>query len=82
MGRVFLGVIVPIGAGFIVLEEEPKTPAIFDRIRSRLGTQNMSLEEMVARMRSLRDTSDYETLTSSPPSTSANSSSNTAPSNQ
>ena len=57
------GVVVPMNGGFIVLVDEPKTPALFDQIRDDLAIGDMSLEEMLMRMRRIRDTSDYENKT-------------------
>lgn len=53
------GTIVPMNGGFLVLVDEAKTPELFDKIRDELETGDMSLEEMLVRMRRIRENSDY-----------------------
>jgi AbrB family looped-hinge helix DNA binding protein len=54
------GVLIPIPGAMILVPHQPKTPDLLNRIREGLGTENTSLEDMVAELRRIRETSDYE----------------------
>jgi bifunctional DNA-binding transcriptional regulator/antitoxin component of YhaV-PrlF toxin-antitoxin module len=54
------GFLIPIPGAMILVPTEPKTPVLLDKLREGLGTQDMSLAEMIAEMQRIRETSDYE----------------------
>ena len=54
------GTLIELTGGFLILPKPPQTPALFDELRQGLGTAEMSLEEMIAEMRRIRETSVYE----------------------
>jgi AbrB family looped-hinge helix DNA binding protein len=54
------GVLISVDGAFLIVPGKPETPKLLDQIRDGLGTEGMSLEEMIVEMRQLRDTSDYE----------------------
>lgn len=54
------GTIIPINGGILIVPGQAETPMLFNKLREGLGTTNMTLEEMIAEMRDIRDTSDYE----------------------
>ncbi len=54
------GMLIELGGGFLILPIPSPLPALLDEIREGLGTSEMSLQEMIAEMRRIRETSDYE----------------------
>ena len=54
------GMLIPIPGAMILVPQQSKSTLLFDEIRAGLGTEEMSLEEMVAELRRIRESSDYE----------------------
>jgi len=54
------GTLIPIPGAMILVPQQARTPDLFDEIRTGLGTEDMSLEDMIAEMRGIRESSNYE----------------------
>jgi len=54
------GSLIELDGGFLILPRQSKIGPLLDTLREGLGTSDMSLEEMVAELRRIRETSDYE----------------------
>ena len=54
------GMIFEVGGALLILPQPSKIPALLAEISDRLGTSEMSLDEMVLIMRQIRESSDYE----------------------
>ena len=54
------GTLIELNGAILILPHRSQIPALFDEIREGLGTSDMSLEEMVREMRSIRESADYE----------------------
>jgi|SRR5579884_2050616 len=52
------GALIPIPGAMILLSGNPRTPALFDRIRTGLGTGQMPLADMIAELRTIRDSGE------------------------
>ena len=54
------GTIIPIPGAMILVPGQPKTPDLFQKIAEGLGTEEMSLEEMLVEMQQIRKSNDFE----------------------
>jgi len=54
------GTLIALGEAILILPHPAQTPKLLDAVREGLGTSEMSLEAMVAEMRGIRESSDYE----------------------
>ena len=54
------GTLIELNGAILILPQQSQIPALFDEVREGLGTSDMSLEEMVREMRSIRESADYE----------------------
>ena len=54
------GTLIELNGAILILPQRSQIPALFDEVREGLGTSDMSLEEMVREMRSIRESADYE----------------------
>ena len=53
------GVIMEVGGALLILPQPSGIPALLAEISDGLGTSEMSLDEMVLRIRRIRESSDY-----------------------
>lgn len=54
------GSLIPLEGAILILPQESRLPSLLEEVRQGLGTEEMSLEEMILEMREIRETSDYE----------------------